>query len=122
MASAADAVAWADGTDAPVDLLLTDVVMPGMNGKDLRERLAQTRPDLTVLFMSAYAADVLAHRGVLDGETAFIHKPFTIESLTQKVRQVLDRTITLPPARDPESGDSPQVQDVPSAGRRTSKI
>jgi CheY-like chemotaxis protein len=76
--------------DHPIHLLLTDVVMPGMNGKELYEHLATLRPDLKVLYMSGYSDDVIAHRGILDEGVAFIPKPFSINALAMKVRQVLD--------------------------------
>jgi two-component system cell cycle sensor histidine kinase/response regulator CckA len=65
-------------------------VMPGMNGKDLFERLRLVLPGLKVLFMSGYTADVIGHHGVLDKGLHFIAKPFSRHALSQKVRQVLD--------------------------------
>lgn len=73
----------------PIHLLITDVVMPGMNGRELREILRGKRRVLKCLFMSGYTADIIAHHGVLDGDVEFIQKPFTIRSLTEKVSQVL---------------------------------
>ena len=70
-------------------MLLTDVVMPGMSGKDTAELLKKLRPNLKVLFMSGYTADVIAQRGVLDRGLAFLHKPFSPVELAQKVREVL---------------------------------
>ena len=75
----------------PIHLLITDVVMPGMNGKELREQLKTTRKELKSLFMSGYTADIIAHHGVLDEGVEFIQKPFTIQSLTEKVRMVLQQ-------------------------------
>jgi PAS domain S-box-containing protein len=75
----------------PIHLLLTDVVMPGLNGRELSVRLRELCPDLKVLFISGYTADVIAQRGVLDPGVAFLHKPFSQEELAQKVREVLDR-------------------------------
>jgi CheY-like chemotaxis protein len=84
-----EAIAVAGRHPGRLHLLLTDVVMPGMNGKELAERLQELRPDLKVLFISGYTADVIAHRGVLDRGVAFLHKPFSPEELAQKVRDAL---------------------------------
>ncbi|MFZ3047756.1 MAG: ATP-binding protein [Desulfatirhabdiaceae bacterium] len=75
--------------DGPVHLLLTDVVMPQMNGRDLAARAAARYPDLKVLYMSGYTDDVIAHRGILDEGVLFIQKPFSVQSLTAKVREAL---------------------------------
>jgi DNA-binding NtrC family response regulator len=74
-----------------VHLLLTDVVMPKMNGKELFERLAAIHPDLKVLYMSGYTNNVIAHHGVLDEGTHFVQKPFNFHTLAAKVREVLDK-------------------------------
>jgi signal transduction histidine kinase len=76
--------------DGSIHLLLTDVVMPEMNGQELAERLLLQRPDTRVLFMSGYSHDVIAHHRVRDGEIDFLPKPFSLEGLTHKVRIVLD--------------------------------
>ena len=73
-----------------IHLLLTDVVLPGMNGRELSERLKELRPNLRVLFVSGYAADVIAHHGKLDGGVAYIPKPFSPDALAAKVREVLN--------------------------------
>ena len=72
-----------------IDLLMTDVVMPGMNGRDLAERLRRDLPDLKTLFMSGYTADVIARRGVLDQGVHFVQKPFTLRDLAVKVHAAL---------------------------------
>jgi len=73
-----------------VALLLADVVLPGRNGREMYERLAESRPSLEVLYMSGYAGDAIAHRGVVAPDTAFVQKPFTQEELARKVGEVLD--------------------------------
>jgi two-component system cell cycle sensor histidine kinase/response regulator CckA len=73
-----------------IQLLLTDVVMPGMNGMRLAQKLLETRPAVKVLYMSGYTDDAMVHHGVLDAGTNFLAKPFTALGLTWKVREVLD--------------------------------
>ena len=75
---------------APIDLLLTDVVMPGMNGRAVADRVLAQRAGIRVLFMSGYTDDVILHHGVFDRGVAFIQKPLTPLTLTRKVREVLD--------------------------------
>ena len=74
-----------------IDLLLTDVVMPEMNGKDLKERMVQSRPGIKVLFMSGYTSNVILHRGILENDVHFLQKPFTMDALAGKVRGVLGK-------------------------------
>lgn len=74
-----------------IDLLLTDVIMPQMDGRELYEHLEKIRPGLKVLYMSGYAVDVIARHGVLDKETTFIAKPFSLSTLASRVRDVLER-------------------------------
>jgi two-component system cell cycle sensor histidine kinase/response regulator CckA len=73
-----------------IDLVLTDVVMPEMNGRILAEHLAQRRPGIKVMFMSGYAEDAIVHPELLEAETHFLGKPFTPDELTRKVRERLD--------------------------------
>ena len=74
----------------PIHLLLTDVVMPGMNGRVLGERLAASQPGMKVLYMSGYTDSFIAGHGVLEAGTHLLHQPFTQETLTRKVRELLD--------------------------------
>jgi signal transduction histidine kinase len=73
-----------------IDLIATDVVMPEMNGSQLVERVLEARPGIRVLFMSGYTDDEVMRRGVIDGQTAFLQKPFTPDLLAHKIREVLD--------------------------------
>jgi PAS domain S-box-containing protein len=84
------ALALAAAHSGPVDLLLTDVVMPGMSGRELAERLSLARPGTRVLFMSGYAADTMDRHGVTEGGQSFLPKPFTLDELARKLRDVLD--------------------------------
>jgi CheY-like chemotaxis protein len=74
-----------------IHLLMTDVIMPEMNGRDLARNLFSLYPNLKCLFMSGYTADVIAHHSVLDAGVHFIQKPFILRHLTAKIREVLDK-------------------------------
>jgi PAS domain S-box-containing protein len=74
---------------AEIDILITDVVMPGMSGRELSARLSATCPHTKVLYLSGYTEDAIAHEGVLESGTAFLQKPFTLQMLSRKVREVL---------------------------------
>ncbi len=75
-----------------LDLMITDVIMPEMNGRDLAARVQEVRPDIKYLFMSGYPADVIVHRGVLEEGINFIQKPFSLTEIAVKVRQVLEQS------------------------------
>ena len=85
-----EAIRLAQEHPSRIDLLLTDVVMPEMNGRDLAKNLLSIYPDIRRLFMSGYTANVIAHHGVLDEGVHFIHKPFTQNDLAAKIREALD--------------------------------
>ena len=89
-ASGDEAMALLDRYEGPVHLLLTDVVMPGMNGRQLFEKATPVHPDLKVLYMSGYTDNVLADRGVEETAGHFIQKPFSVNALAAKVRAILD--------------------------------
>jgi CheY-like chemotaxis protein len=73
----------------PIHLMVTDVIMPQMSGRELAEQLAPARPEMKVLFMSGYPDNAIVHHGVLESGTAFLQKPFTLNALENKVREVL---------------------------------
>ena len=90
-AGGAEAIELAENTDQPIDLVLTDVVMPGMNGRELAEHLRAKDPSLRVLFTSGYPADSIIRHGIADESAAFIEKPYLPEELALKVRDTLER-------------------------------
>jgi CheY-like chemotaxis protein len=89
-ADSQDALRLGRDYPGPIHLLFTDVVMPGMGGRELANRIQPQHPHLKILFMSGYTENAIIHHGVLDSGIAFINKPFKYETLAKKVREVLD--------------------------------
>jgi CheY-like chemotaxis protein len=85
------AIAAVESMTGGLDLVITDVVMPKMNGQVLTQRLLQLRPSIRVLFTSGYTANVIVHHGVLNEGVEFLSKPYSLERLSQRVREVLDK-------------------------------
>ena len=85
-----DAIEIVKQHEDTIHLLITDVVLPEMNGKDLKEHIKKLIPDLKVLFMSGYTADIIMHQGILEDDVNFIQKPFSVKNFAGKVREVLD--------------------------------
>ena len=89
--SGGDALVIAERHPEPIHLLLTDVVMPGMNGRELAVRMAGIHPEMKVLYTSGYAENVIAHRGVIEKGLNFIGKPYAPHHLAKKLREVLGK-------------------------------
>ncbi len=85
-----ESLTWVQQHDGPIHLLITDVIMPGMNGRELADKLKSIYPNIKYIFMSGYTANVIADQGVLDVGVNFIQKPFSAKGLSNKVREVLD--------------------------------
>ncbi len=73
-----------------IHLLLTDVIMPGMNGRELAQRISEIRPNVKILYMSGYTENVIGHNGMLDAGVRLLQKPFNLRDLKSRVREVLD--------------------------------
>ncbi len=86
----ADALRIVEESGRPIDLVVTDLVMPEMGGKELAERLRAHRPGLKVLFMSGYTEKAIAAGGIMPPNTGFVEKPFTVEQLMRRLREILD--------------------------------
>jgi len=84
-----DALAVCEKKETPIDLLITDVVMPGISGTELRHKIEAIRPGMKVLFMSGYTSHIIVDRGMLEEGVHFIQKPFSAEDLARKVRDVI---------------------------------
>ena len=92
-ADGAQALQVATDHPGPIDLLLTDVVMPVMGGAELAHRIRDARPEIRVLFMTAYSADAVASHGVLAPQSSLLQKPFTVQELVGRVRAVLEEPL-----------------------------
>ena len=92
-ASPGEAMQVAAACQGTIDLLLTDVVMPEMTGRELAVRLVELRPDLRCIYMSGYTANVIAQHGVLDEGVRFLPKPFTRDDLAHAIRAALDAPV-----------------------------
>jgi CheY-like chemotaxis protein len=86
----AEALEISERHQGPIHIMVTDVVMPQMSGRELAQRLAPVRPDMKVLYMSGYTDDAIVRHGVLGAGMAFLSKPFTPDALAVKVREVLE--------------------------------
>jgi CheY-like chemotaxis protein len=91
--SGAEALMLAESWPAPIDLVVTDVVLPELNGRETAEALELLRPGIRVLFVSGYTADALLHHRVTESGAPFLEKPFTVEALAGAVRGALDAGI-----------------------------
>jgi CheY-like chemotaxis protein len=92
-ADGAAAIKICTGYTGPIHLLLTDVIMPGMNGRELAQRVSTIRPGTKVLYMSGYTENVIGHDGTLAAGISLLQKPFTLQALNRKVREVLDSEV-----------------------------
>jgi PAS domain S-box-containing protein len=99
-----------------IHLLLTDVIMPGMNGRELAQRISEIRPNVKILYMSGYTENVIGHNGMLDAGVRLLQKPFNLRDLKSKVREVLDATPTTPEVEMPVQSAIPrtaQAREIP---------
>lgn len=92
--SPGEAIAMVEQHEGPIDLLLTDVIMPKINGRELADKITELQPEIKVLFTSGYTQNIIAHHGVMDENVEFLAKPYSLEALASRVREVLDRSET----------------------------
>lgn len=92
-ADGAAAIQLCNAHSGPIHLLLTDVIMPGMNGRELAHSISSLRPDVKVLYMSGYTENAIGHNGTLEAGVTLLQKPFTLPALKAKVREVLDAEV-----------------------------
>jgi CheY-like chemotaxis protein len=109
-ANGAEAIVHAERHTGPIELMLTDVVMPRMSGCQLADRLKLLRPAMKVVYMSGYAGDAVAACGLLDSAAAYLQKPFTPQDLAVKVRKVLQSAPS--PTRVLVVDDEPGIRDL----------
>jgi PAS domain S-box-containing protein len=104
--------------EAVIHLLLTDVIMPGMNGRELAQRISEIRPNLKVLYMSGYTENVIGHNGMLDAGIRLLQKPFNLRDLKSIVREVLDAVPTPPEVamntQSAEPAEAARAREIPS--------
>ena len=85
------ALAMLNGEHTPIQLMITDVVLPGMGGRELAEQVARLRPEVSILYVSGYTDDVILQHRLVERDVTLLQKPFTARSLAARVREVLDR-------------------------------
>jgi CheY-like chemotaxis protein len=105
-----------------IHLLLTDVIMPGMNGRELAQRISEIRPNVKILYMSGYTENVVGHNGMLDAGVRLLQKPFNLRDLKSKVREVLDATTPSEVAMSTQSAQPRQAQPVAIPSTRAQRF
>jgi PAS domain S-box-containing protein len=114
---ATEALAIATRPQGEIDLMLTDVIMPGLSGRELAERLAALQPAMRVMYMSGYADRGIVHEGELHAGTAYLQKPFTPDALVRMVRDVLGGAVPAPPPRSVGNTREAAPVDRPGSAR-----